>query len=70
MEGPPAAPDTGASAPADRAEDATDHMAVSDALVDEVTRRVLERLAPDVVRDVVTRVAERLLREEIAKLKH
>jgi CheY-like chemotaxis protein len=47
---------------------------VSDAMVDEVTRRVLERLAPgavdDVVADVVTRVAERLLREEIAKLKH
>ena len=47
---------------------------VSDELVDEVTRRVLERLAPgavdDVVADVVTRVAERLLREEIAKLKH
>jgi CheY-like chemotaxis protein len=47
---------------------------VSEALVDEVTRRVLERLAPGVidgiVADVVTRVAERLLREEIAKLKH
>ena len=47
--------------------------AIDEALVDEVTRRVLERLAPgavsDVVNDVVTRVAERLLREEIARLK-
>ena len=47
--------------------------AIDEALVEEVTRRVLERLAPgavsDVVNDVVTRVAERLLREEIARLK-
>jgi CheY-like chemotaxis protein len=46
---------------------------VTDAMVDEVTRRVLERLAPgavnDVVQDIVTRVAERILREEIARLK-
>lgn len=46
---------------------------VTDAMVDEVTRRVMERLAPgavnEVVHDIVTRVAERLLREEIARLK-
>jgi CheY-like chemotaxis protein len=46
---------------------------VTDAMVDEVTRRVIERLAPgavnEVVQDIVTRVAERILREEIARLK-
>jgi CheY-like chemotaxis protein len=46
---------------------------VTDALVDEVTRRVLERLAPDAVRalvvDVVSEVAERLVREEIARIR-
>ena len=46
---------------------------VTDAMVDEVTRRVMERLAPgavnEVVHDIVTRVAERLLREEIARLR-
>jgi CheY-like chemotaxis protein len=48
-------------------------LTVNEAVLDEITRRVLERLAPgainDVVIDVVTRVAERLLREEIARLK-
>jgi CheY-like chemotaxis protein len=52
---------------------AADRVTVSDALVDEVTRRVIERLAPgavnEVVTDIVTRVADRLLREEIARLK-
>ena len=46
---------------------------VTDELVDEVTRRVLERLAPsalnDVVAQVVSEVAERLVREEIARLR-
>jgi hypothetical protein len=46
---------------------------VSDALVDEVTRRVLQRLAPDAVNtlvaQVVSDVAERLIREEIARIK-
>ena len=46
---------------------------LSDTTIDEITRRVLERLAPGAVRpvvtDVITRVAERLLREEIARLK-
>jgi CheY-like chemotaxis protein len=47
--------------------------AVSDDLVDEVTRRVLERLAPNAVNEMVTRIvsdlAERLIREEIARIK-
>jgi hypothetical protein len=46
---------------------------VTDELVAEVTRRVLERLAPnaarDLVRQVVSEVAERLVREEIARIK-
>ncbi len=46
---------------------------VTDAMIDEVTRRVLERLAPGaidrIVTDIVTQVAEKLLREEIARLK-
>jgi CheY-like chemotaxis protein len=48
-------------------------VAVTDELVDEVTRRVIERLAPgaarDLVRHVVAEVAERLIREEIARIK-
>jgi CheY-like chemotaxis protein len=48
-------------------------VAITDELVDEVTRRVLERLAPnaarDLVRQVVGEVAERLIREEIARIK-
>jgi CheY-like chemotaxis protein len=46
---------------------------VSDALVDEVTRRVVARLAPDaaneLVAQIVSDVAERLIREEIARIK-
>jgi CheY-like chemotaxis protein len=46
---------------------------VSPELVDEVTRRVIERLAPDAASDLVTQivseVAERLVREEIARIK-
>ena len=46
---------------------------ISDALVDEVARRVLERLAPDAAREVVVQVvseiAERLVREEIARIR-
>jgi hypothetical protein len=45
---------------------------LSEAVLDEITRRVLERLAPGAVNqvaiEVVTKVAERLLREEIARL--
>lgn len=47
--------------------------AITDELVDEVTRRVIERLAPqtarDLVKQVVADVAERLIREEIARIK-
>jgi DNA-binding response OmpR family regulator len=46
---------------------------VSEALVDAVTRQVVERLGPgavrDVVADVVADVAERLIREEIARIR-
>lgn len=46
---------------------------VTDELVEEVTRRVLQRLAPNAARDVVAQivseVAERLVREEIARIK-
>jgi CheY-like chemotaxis protein len=46
---------------------------VTDSLVDEVTRRVIERLAPnaanELVAKVVSDVAERLIREEITRIK-
>jgi CheY-like chemotaxis protein len=58
-----ARPHTSAAAPA----------AITDELVDEVTRRVIEQLAPhtarDLVRQVVADVAERLIREEIARIR-
>ena len=48
-------------------------LAVTDELVDEVARRVIERLAPntarELVRQVVSDVAERLIREEITRIK-
>ena len=48
-------------------------LAVTDALVDEVVRRLVERLAGEDLRDAVSRVvsetAERLVREEIERLK-
>jgi len=47
--------------------------AVTDSLVDEVTRRVIERRAPhsahDLVAQIVSEVAERLIREEITRIK-
>jgi hypothetical protein len=47
--------------------------AVSDELVEEVTRRVMARLAPnaanELVKQVVEDVAERLIREEITRIK-
>ena len=46
---------------------------VTDALVEEVTRRVIQRLAPDAVRavvvEVVSEVSERLVKEEIARIR-
>jgi CheY-like chemotaxis protein len=46
---------------------------VTDELIDQITRRVVERLAPDVVKDVVSQVvsevAERLVRDEISRLR-
>ena len=48
-------------------------VSVTDELVEQVTRRVLERLAPEVLRervaDVVSEVAERLVREEIMRIR-
>ena len=45
----------------------------TDSLVDEVTRKVIERLAPDaaneLVAQIVSEVAERLIREEITRIK-
>jgi CheY-like chemotaxis protein len=48
-------------------------VAISDNLVDEVTRRVVERLVPEaaneLVAQIVSEVAERLIREEITRIK-
>jgi CheY-like chemotaxis protein len=59
----PVAP-ASASAPAAR---------IDDALIEEVTRRVLERLSDQVVRetvgDIVSRVAQQLVRQEIDRIK-
>ena len=47
--------------------------AITDELVEAITRRVVERLAPDAVRDVVAdvvkEISEKLIREEIARLR-
>ena len=46
---------------------------VTDALVEELTDRVVQRLAPDAVRavvaGVVSEIAERLVKEEIARIR-
>jgi CheY-like chemotaxis protein len=45
--------------------------AISDAMIEEITRRVIDRIAPGfvtaMVTDVVTRVAERVVREELTR---
>jgi hypothetical protein len=43
--------------------------AVTDDVVEQLTRRVLERISVGVVREVVLDVAERLVREEIERIK-
>ena len=47
---------------------------ITDALVEELTRRILERLSPEAVRavvaEVVSEVAERLVREEIERIRN
>jgi hypothetical protein len=47
---------------------------IPDAMIDEVVRRVLARIAPEAVREVVaaivSEVAERLVREEIERIRH
>lgn len=46
---------------------------ITDAFLDEVVRRVIERLSPavarDVIADIVSEVAERLVREEIERIR-
>jgi CheY-like chemotaxis protein len=46
---------------------------ITDSLIDEVTRRVVERIAPEaaneLVAQIVSKVAERLIREEITRIK-
>jgi hypothetical protein len=46
---------------------------IDDAVIEEVVRRVLERLSDEVVRetvgDIVSRVAEQLVRQEIERIK-
>jgi hypothetical protein len=59
----PAWPGTAPTAPA----------AITDALIDDVVRRVLERMSDQIVRDttadLVSQIAERLVREEIERIK-
>ena len=47
---------------------------ITDALVDDLTRRIIERLAPNMVRDVVVQVVsdvtDRLVREEIERIRN
>jgi predicted transcriptional regulator len=42
---------------------------VTDDVVDQVTRRVIDKLGDRSVRDIVLEVAERLVREEIERIK-
>jgi hypothetical protein len=46
---------------------------VTDAIVEDITRRVLDRLSDQVVRetvaDIVSKVAEQIVREEIERIK-
>ena len=61
------------AAPSQASHQAPGPVTVTDGLVDEVTRRVVERLAPDaaneLVAQIVSEVAERLIREEISRIK-
>jgi len=60
-------------APYQASHPASGPVTVTDGLVDEVTRRVVERLAPgaanELVAQIVSEVAERLIREEISRIK-
>ena len=60
-------------APYQASQPASGPVTVTDGLVDEVTRRVVERLAPgaanELVAQIVSEVAERLIREEISRIK-
>jgi CheY-like chemotaxis protein len=46
-----------------------DQAALRDDVVEEVTKRVVERMTDTAVRDIVSQVAERLVRDEIARIK-
>jgi len=75
--GEPSGSGPGSTPPAGSAHDGPSgaHVAalLTDEIVDEVTRRVLERLAPDAVRglvaEIVSDVAERLVREETGRIR-
>jgi len=60
--------------PAARRDGPSDPLVVSDEMIDEITRRVGERLAPEavsrVVSNIVTEVAERLVRQEIDRIRN
>ena len=47
---------------------------ITDAMIDDVVRRVIERIAPDAVRaivaDIVSETAERLVKEEIERIRN
>jgi len=73
--GVPAAPARGGGVARPTGEgDSASDVGVSEAMIEEVTRRVIERLGPAVARDVVVQVvsevAERLVREEIARIRN
>jgi hypothetical protein len=46
---------------------------ITDAVIEDIVRRVIERLGPDAVRavvvDVVSEISERLVKEEIARIR-
>jgi hypothetical protein len=48
--------------------------AISDAMIEDIVRRVIDRLAPDTVRavvaDIVSATAERLVKEEIDRIRN
>ena len=65
----PALPPPVLEAPAAPSETKAAAPAVTDDLVEQVSRRVLEQLSDKVVRETVATIAERLIREEIERIK-
>ena len=72
--GPPTAPYDGEPDKARPTGEIEAPGSVSDAQIEEVIRRVIERLGPGIARDVVVQVvsevAERLVKEEIARIRN